>query len=186
MSRRTVERCISRLAEIGVIKINRRLNGQGARTSSSYSLDLMHASESRIPPSESRRGSVTESHTPRHSDVPPPSESRINLEENLELNQEENQADFLGGSPPKKPQKIEYPNWLNLDLWADFKKYRRAMGKFTAHSEKLNLTKLKDLCPNGRNHEQIINRTIEHEWKGFYPLESDRTKSNSTQGLPEL
>ena len=79
MSRRTVERAITGLEQLGLLKRRRRADQTGAKTSNAYAL-LIDASESRMVASESRIPPVTVTHT--HA-----SESRINQEL---LNQEVN------------------------------------------------------------------------------------------------
>jgi hypothetical protein len=97
MSRRTVERCLTRLETLGLLVRKQRADSNGFKTSNAYSLSIKHASESRIDAterqetatermrqrvatdaSESRNGCVTQS-------VSDASHSRINQEY---LNQE--------------------------------------------------------------------------------------------------
>lgn len=70
----------------------------------------------------------------------------------------------------------QYPGWLNLDLWREWKSTRQTgKTKYTKHAEKLGLSKLSQLCPNGENHEAVINQSIERGWKTFYPLKDNQT-----------
>ena len=72
MSRRTVERALVRLEELGLVTRKGRVDQKGMKTSNSYRLNI-DASESRIDASHSRNRCVRES-------VSDASESRINQE----------------------------------------------------------------------------------------------------------
>jgi hypothetical protein len=73
MSRRTVERCLSRLETLGLVARKQRSDAKGFKTSNSYILDIKHASHSRIDATENQE-TVTESM--RQYDVSVASESR--------------------------------------------------------------------------------------------------------------
>ena len=72
--------------------------------------------------------------------------------------------------PIKK--KIEYPGWLDLDIWNEFKKYRTQIkAPLTDHAQKLLIADLKKLKDDNENIDDVINQTIKSgKWKGFYPV----------------
>ena len=78
-----------------------------------------------------------------------------------------------------KEKDIQYPGWLNLNLWNDFKKHRNGMKpKLSLHAETLNINKLAKLVDRGFDQTEIINQTIERGWKGlFEPKESFNGKN---------
>ena len=78
-------------------------------------------------------------------------------------------------SKRKIKEQVCYPPWLNLELWKAWKETRQTgKTKYTKHAEKLGLNKLQEICPNGENHEAVINQAIEHGWKSFYKLKPEQ------------
>jgi len=71
----------------------------------------------------------------------------------------------------KKKGDIDYPDWLDLDLWKEFKKYRTAIKAHLGdHAEKLAITELEKLIGEGFLQVDIVNATImSGSWKSFYP-----------------
>ena len=89
------------------------------------------------------------------------------------------------GIPPKPP--VDYPDWLDQSLWADFKQHRKAMGRpiKTARAEQLNLNRLKKLVDQGYSQEEVINLSIERGWQSLFEPENkgkrkaeQRTRNN--------
>ncbi len=78
---------------------------------------------------------------------------------------------------------IEYPDWLDVSLWKEFKKYRtKIKAPLTTHAEKLCFTNLKKVIDEGHIQADVINQTImSGKWKGFYPIHS---KEGSQQLKP--
>jgi len=69
-------------------------------------------------------------------------------------------------------KRIEHPDWLNLDLWKEFKKYRTQIkSPLTDHAEKLCISDLRKVMDKGHIQDDIINQTImSGKWKSFYPV----------------
>lgn len=73
----------------------------------------------------------------------------------------------------KKEKKNFYPDWLDLDLWLDFIKYRKTIkAPLTDRAEKILFTELEKLINTKQGTQQgIIEQTIASgKWKGFYPV----------------
>ena len=85
--------------------------------------------------------------------------------------QYQNKNDKNDKNKPIK-KKIEYPGWLDLDIWNEFKKYRTQIkAPLTDHAQKLLIADLKKLKDDNENIDDVINQTIKSgKWKGFYPV----------------
>jgi len=72
----------------------------------------------------------------------------------------------------EKKKELEYPSWLNKELWKEFKKHRTAIkSALTPHAEKLCLADLVKLVNGGENQDDVINQTIKSgKWKSFYKV----------------
>jgi hypothetical protein len=95
-------------------------------------------------------------------------------------------------SPQTKNTEITYPDWLDLDLWKDFKEYRQGLpkSKFTAKAEKLCLGDLSALIEiHGLEYQrEIIEGTIKScKWLTFYPPKKNGNgKSNKIDKTMEV
>jgi len=70
-----------------------------------------------------------------------------------------------------------YPDWLDMNLWGEFKKFRiKIRAPLTDHAEKVNIEKLTALKLQGNNPSDVINQTIERGWKGFFPVQEQQNK----------
>lgn len=72
----------------------------------------------------------------------------------------------------KKERKKFYPDWLDLDLWFDFIKYRKTIkAPLTERAEKSLITKLEKLINNKQGTQKaIIEQTIvSGKWSGLFP-----------------
>lgn len=84
----------------------------------------------------------------------------------------------------RKKETIEYPNWLDLDLWQTFIIHRNGMKpKLSPHAQMLNINKLKNLIDKGYDQTEIINQTIERGWKGLFEPKEDFNKNNNPYEL---
>ena len=85
-----------------------------------------------------------------------------------------------------KKEPIEYPSWLNLSLWKEFKKYRtRIKAPLTDHAEKLCLADLNRVIGEGHRQDEIVNQTImSGKWKSFFPVKN-KSKEIKTVKQPE-
>ena len=77
-----------------------------------------------------------------------------------------------------------YPDWLNIDLWNDFKEHRKGLKpKMTERAEQLAIKKLKRLMDEGNDQRELIEQTIENGWKSFFPVKQ-RRKSLKQEDAP--
>ena len=89
-------------------------------------------------------------------------------------------------SPTSTTKHIEYPDWLDLPLWKEFKKYRtKIKAPLTDHAEKLCIADLKKMIDDGYKQVDIVNQTImSGKWKSFYPARN-KTKEVKAVKQPE-
>ena len=71
----------------------------------------------------------------------------------------------------KVNNKIKIPDWLDLEVWNELKKYRKA--KFTFYAQKLAITKLEKLKNEGHDPTLVIQQTILRGWSGLFPIKED-------------
>ena len=85
------------------------------------------------------------------------------------------------------PKQI-HPEWLNLPLWKEFKKYRtKIKAPLTDHAEKLCIADLKKRIDEGYDQIEIVNQTImSGKWKSFFAVKGKTgTSIKSTYNFPE-
>lgn len=82
----------------------------------------------------------------------------------------------------KNKDSIEYPSWLNLDLWQDYREHRKAKKSpfTTPKSENLCIGTLNKLIQAGNEQEAVINQSIERNWIGLFPVQG-----NTNGGKPK-
>jgi hypothetical protein len=90
----------------------------------------------------------------------------------------------------KNNKKDIYPDWLDMDLWTDFKRYRSHKDKrpLSEQSEKVNITKLKSIMDMGYSQKDIIEETVSRNWSSFFEPKN-RSKNNqedSNHGMREI
>jgi len=83
----------------------------------------------------------------------------------------------------KKKIGVELPEWLNLKLWKEFKKYRtKIKAPLTEHAEKLCIADLKKIIDQGYKQKDVINQTImSGKWKSFYPIKNQQPQNTTQQ-----
>lgn len=81
---------------------------------------------------------------------------------------------------PKKNKNL--PVWLNKELWNAFLEMRKKIKvPMTEYAEKLAIEKLKGFIDKGYSQEQVINPSIENNWKGlFQPKDPPANNPNET------
>lgn len=83
----------------------------------------------------------------------------------------------------EEKRQIKIPDWLNEELWKEFKKYRTQIkSPLTEHAEKLCIADLKKMIDLGHNQDDVINQTImSGKWKSFYPVKDKTAKEGRVQ-----
>lgn len=82
----------------------------------------------------------------------------------------------------KKDKNIVFPDWLDTELWKEYKKYRQnGKGKFTPYAQKLAISKLEKLKEDGNDPNEVIRQTIECGWSGLFPLRKNKDCKEETR-----
>jgi phage replication O-like protein O len=72
-------------------------------------------------------------------------------------------------------KEIILPDWLPLELWNEFKKYRTKIKKpLGLKAQQLNLAKLEKLKLAGNAPQAVIEQTLEKGWQGFFELPENK------------
>jgi len=83
--------------------------------------------------------------------------------------------------------RFDYPDWLDLQLWKEYKKMRIRIKKpLTDYAEKLALKKLTNMNYSDKDKLRVIKQTIFHSWQGFFPLKDTETPEPPQESLEEL
>ena len=90
------------------------------------------------------------------------------------------------GEETEDPKKLVcvFPDWLNIEIWEEFKKYRKEIkSPVTNHGEKLLIADLKKLVDEGQDQTGVINQTIKSgKWKGFYAVKNSQQFGQEPDG----
>jgi hypothetical protein len=72
----------------------------------------------------------------------------------------------------KNVKNNKYPDWLDPDLWKEFKRHRvQLKSKMTNTAEGRNINTLKKIMDDtGATQDQVIGQSIERGWKGLFPV----------------
>lgn len=65
------------------------------------------------------------------------------------------------------------PDWLPVDAWEDWHRFRNARQGWTAHARSLSLRKLETLYHEGHDPRSVIEQSIERGWTGLFPIRQD-------------
>jgi hypothetical protein len=88
--------------------------------------------------------------------------------------------DKKDNNTPPTPQKgvsgYSYPDWLNKDLWADFKRMRSRIKKPITTPRTISglIAKLEKLISEGYSQDEVIQSSIDNCWQSFYPPKESR------------
>jgi len=173
LSRRAVIENVSRLIRSGLIKKNQRgpqsdmftliLDGEHVQIPHRKKVQKQHPKKPKgvqIPPKEvqktTKRGA--------ENDIPP-TPPLIREPKGTHNNPK--------AAKPKKPVQpvVVLPEWLDVNLWAEFKEFRKRKDRrpLSVKAEQLNLNKLAGFREQGMDPVEIINTTIERNWASFFP-----------------
>ena len=83
----------------------------------------------------------------------------------------------IHGKPTENPNpldikgEIQYPDWLPLDTFNDFKEKRKEIKKpLTGRAEELAIKELAKLKEAGNNPQAVLEQSIMNSWQGLFPL----------------
>ena len=75
-------------------------------------------------------------------------------------------------------EKVEYPYWLNIPLWEEYKLHRKEIKpKMTPRAEKMAIKNLKGLVDDGDSQDKIIEQSIAMGWKGLFAVKNNTGKN---------
>jgi hypothetical protein len=117
----------------------------------------------------------------RHTDGTRPTQDRHRTDTGAVTKEERNK----GNKEIKDKSSAIFPEWIDKDLWKEFKKYRtKIKSPLTEHAEKLCLADLVKLVDDGEDQIEVINQTIKSgKWKSFYAVK--RNFGNYQESLEE-
>ena len=75
------------------------------------------------------------------------------------------------------------PDWLPVDAWEDWHRFRNTRQGWTAHARKLSLRKLEILYHEGHDPRAVIEQSIERGWTGLFPVKSDTNQSRQMSAI---
>ncbi len=79
-----------------------------------------------------------------------------------------------------------YPDWLNKDLWNEYKQYREEIKKpLSDLAEEKMIKKLKSLIDKGQPQDEVLETAIASSWKGLYPVKKFSKEEQEEIDLPE-
>ena len=79
----------------------------------------------------------------------------------------------------KEKNIITYPDWLDMNVWNEYKKYRQTgKNKFTPYAQKLAIKKLLKLKESGNDPNEVICRSMECGWTGLFELKENKKSEN--------
>jgi len=79
---------------------------------------------------------------------------------------------------------VEYPSWLNLDSWKEYKQHRKEIkSPLSELAEKKALKKLKSLIDNGFDQTDVVDQSIENGWKGLFEIKNSYKKKKRYEDI---
>lgn len=172
LSERAVQGAIKWLSDAGVLVATER-------TGRSTVYQITPAAFA--PPQEMRPADAAPH--PRSSCTPPPQEMRGTPADPAPRTVKNHQGTVK--EPSKARAKIALPDWLPLESWNMWARYRRTAGKWNEDAKRLNLAKLKRLYAEGHDPTLVIEQSIERGWTGLFPLKSDTQQAGRKAPAPE-
>jgi hypothetical protein len=79
---------------------------------------------------------------------------------------------------PKSKKIVKLPDWINRDLWKEFKNHRKAKkAPMTEYAEILAINHLEKFKLNGSDPDKVVKRSIEMGWTGLFELPPEQRQS---------
>lgn len=84
-----------------------------------------------------------------------------------------------------KPAPVEYPEWLPLPDWNNYREMRKKTKKpMTKEAERLAIRKLDELRSNGQSPAAVLEQSIFNSWQGLFPLKDQPATGGRANGNP--
>lgn len=89
--------------------------------------------------------------------------------------------------PSKRRAKIALPDWLPLEAWDMWSRFRqkKSGSAWTEDAKRLSLATLKRLFAEGNDPTAVIEQSIERGWTGLFPLKAQSTSTGRKAPAPE-
>lgn len=89
--------------------------------------------------------------------------------------------------PPKSRAKIALPDWLPLESWDMWSRFRRKKSgsAWTDDAKRLSLSTLRKLHDDGDDPTAVIEQSIERGWTGLFQVKTNNTASGRKTPTPE-
>lgn len=105
-------------------------------------------------------------------------DAHSNVTRNVTVTPKRNAREEKRREENKQTRQVEYPDWLDMAAWDDWKQHRKEIKKpMTPLAEQMAIKKLKDMA-NGITQRQIIDNSISNGYQGLYA-------PNKQNGKPE-
>ncbi len=80
-------------------------------------------------------------------------------------------------------EKIQYPDWLPIKPFNDFKAKRRELKKpLTGKAEELAIGVLLKLKESGNDPQAVLEQSIMNSWQGLFEIKNNRGRADATKG----
>jgi hypothetical protein len=122
---------------------------------------------------------------------------RLTVPEKVDGEQEQEQDIRTGYTPPISPplksqkKKFTLPDWIDPDIWADFKEMRQRIKKPMTHrAMELTISKLEKLSLDGNDPNEVLNQSIANSYQGVFPINGNnggkKTTTNKKSDIMEM
>lgn len=153
MSKRNIHYALKKLSSVVGLKTERRTDPYGRSLSNLYLLPIEPSRVQGLHPGVQKEGG--EGATVAHPYLLESSNRTINKEESL-------------------------PEWLDKQVWEDFKEHRKNLkAKLSDLATKRLFNQLETFHNSGFDVSEIINRSIMNGWKGLFPPSTAPSKNDS-------
>ena len=84
--------------------------------------------------------------------------------------------------PEKQVAVVSLPEWIDKELWEDFKQFRKEMKKpMTELMQKKMINRLEKMRSEGQNVEDVLNQSIANGWQGIFEVKSTKERNYANQ-----
>jgi hypothetical protein len=84
--------------------------------------------------------------------------------------------------PEKMVAVVILPEWINNELWEDFKQFRKELKKpMTELMQKKMINRLEKMRSEGQNVEDVLNQSMANGWQGVFEIKSTMERNYGNQ-----